>query len=84
MKKKIPRFRSEEEERDFWQTHDSTEYVDWKKAESVNDTIGKALSEDAEDATAFEERAKEPIMSYDEMVKRLKKDGRILVGRPSY
>ena len=30
--KKIPRFKSGEEERDFWRTHDSTEYVDWKKA----------------------------------------------------
>jgi predicted DNA binding CopG/RHH family protein len=30
--KKIPRFKSEEEERDFWRSHDSTEYVDWKKA----------------------------------------------------
>jgi len=32
MKKKIPKFNSEDEERDFWATHDSTEYVDWKKA----------------------------------------------------
>ncbi len=30
--KKIPKFKNEEEERDFWQAHDSTEYVDWKKA----------------------------------------------------
>jgi len=30
--KKIPKFKNEEEERDFWQTHDSTEYIDWKKA----------------------------------------------------
>lgn len=35
MKKKVPQFKSEEEERDFWQTHDSTEYVDWKKAERL-------------------------------------------------
>jgi hypothetical protein len=25
----IPRFESEEEEREFWASHDSTEYVDW-------------------------------------------------------
>lgn len=31
--KPIPHFRSEAEEREFWQTHDSTEYVDWSKAE---------------------------------------------------
>ncbi|MCX5817472.1 MAG: BrnA antitoxin family protein [Proteobacteria bacterium] len=35
MKKKIPQFKSENEERAFWQTHDSTEYVDWKKAERI-------------------------------------------------
>ena len=30
--KKIPHFKSEAEEREFWQTHDSTEYIDWSKA----------------------------------------------------
>ncbi|MBU4380629.1 BrnA antitoxin family protein [Candidatus Parcubacteria bacterium] len=30
--KAIPEFKSEKEERDFWLTHDSTEYVDWSKA----------------------------------------------------
>lgn len=30
--KKIPRFKNEDEERDFWATHDSTEYFDWSKA----------------------------------------------------
>jgi len=43
----------------------------------VNDAIREALAEDAEDIAAFEERAKEPLISYDEMVKRLKRDGRI-------
>src|ERR1700685_1213358 len=33
--KPIPRFRSEAEERKFWETHDSTDYVDWSKAERV-------------------------------------------------
>ncbi len=32
MKKRIPRFRTEDEERKFWQTHDSTEYMDWDEA----------------------------------------------------
>ena len=27
--KPIPRFRNEAEERKFWETHDSTDYVDW-------------------------------------------------------
>lgn len=30
--KKIPRFRAEEEERDFWASHDSAEYLDWRMA----------------------------------------------------
>ena len=33
--KPIPKFRSEAEERKFWETHDSTEYLDWSKAERV-------------------------------------------------
>ena len=43
----------------------------------VNDAIKESLSEDAEDMAAFEERAKEPLISYEAMIKRLKKDGRI-------
>jgi len=34
-KNRIPQFRTEEEEREFWASHDSTEYIDWSKAESV-------------------------------------------------
>ncbi len=33
--KKIPAFSSEKEEREFWETHDSTEYVDWTQAKRV-------------------------------------------------
>jgi hypothetical protein len=43
----------------------------------VNQAVRQALAEDAEDLAAFEQRANEPLLSYDEMVKRLKKDGRI-------
>jgi predicted DNA binding CopG/RHH family protein len=32
-RKSIPTFKSEAEERKFWEAHDSTEYVDWSKAE---------------------------------------------------
>ena len=35
MSKKIPAFKSEDEEREFWATHDSTEYINWDKAERV-------------------------------------------------
>ena len=46
-------------------------------SELVNNAVREALAEDAEDITAFEERSREPLISYDEMVKRLKRDGRI-------
>ncbi len=32
MRKDIPTFENEDEEREFWATHDSTEYIDWDKA----------------------------------------------------
>jgi hypothetical protein len=43
----------------------------------VNSAVREALAEDAEDLAAFDERADEPLISYDEMIKRLKKNGRI-------
>ncbi|PPQ34376.1 CopG family antitoxin [Rhodopila globiformis] len=33
--KPIPVFASEAEERRFWETHDSTDYVDWSRAQRV-------------------------------------------------
>lgn len=33
--KAVPPFQNETEEREFWETHDSSEYVDWKRAENV-------------------------------------------------
>jgi hypothetical protein len=32
MNGRIPEFGSEDEEREFWAEHDSTEYVDWSRA----------------------------------------------------
>ena len=46
-------------------------------SELVNEAIREALAEDAEDLLAFEERKNEPVISFEEMVKRLKKDGLI-------
>lgn len=34
-KKQIPTFKNEDEEREFWATHDSTEFLDWSKAKRV-------------------------------------------------
>lgn len=33
--KRIPVFKTEDEEREFWATHDSTEYVDWSKGRVI-------------------------------------------------
>ncbi|MBE0429064.1 MAG: BrnA antitoxin family protein [Thermoleophilia bacterium] len=33
--KKIPKFKSEKEEREFWSRADSTEYIDWKKGKEL-------------------------------------------------
>jgi hypothetical protein len=46
-------------------------------SEIINEAVREALAEDAEDLAAFEERANEPLISYERMVKGLKKDGRI-------
>ncbi|MBW1768469.1 MAG: CopG family transcriptional regulator [Deltaproteobacteria bacterium] len=46
-------------------------------SEIINEAVKEALAEDAEDLAAFEERENEPLISYERMVKRLKKDGRI-------
>jgi predicted DNA binding CopG/RHH family protein len=33
--KEMPKFENEDQERNFWATENSTEYIDWEKAESV-------------------------------------------------
>ena len=33
--KPVPTFATESEEREYWEQHDSTEYLDWKKAQRV-------------------------------------------------
>jgi hypothetical protein len=43
----------------------------------VNEAVRESLAEDVEDLAAFEDRVSEPLISYDEMIKRLRKDGRI-------
>ena len=35
MKKPIPKFQNEDQEREFWAQRDSTEYLDWDQAERV-------------------------------------------------
>jgi plasmid stability protein len=43
----------------------------------VNEAIRHALAEDAEDLAAFDLRANEPLVTYENMLNELKKDGRI-------
>jgi hypothetical protein len=43
----------------------------------VNEAVREALAEDAEDLAAFETRSAEPLIGYEELVRKLKKDGRI-------
>lgn len=51
--KQIPEFSSETEERAFWETNDSTEYLDWSKAKTakfaVQSLIKAWLVEDVEE-----------------------------------
>ena len=35
MKKKIRKFKNEDQEREFWATHDSMEHIDWGKAKRI-------------------------------------------------
>ena len=35
-RKKIPEFKSEAEERAFWESHGSSEYIDWDKAQTAS------------------------------------------------
>ena len=46
-------------------------------SELVNEAVKSTLAEDAEDIIAFEDRADEPLISFSDMVKRLKKNGQI-------
>ncbi len=46
-------------------------------SELVNNAVREALAEDAEDLAAFEERGGETLIGYEELVKRLKNDGRL-------
>lgn len=46
-------------------------------SEIINEALRESLAEDAVDLAVFDERADESLISYEQMVKRLKKDGRI-------
>ena len=51
--------------------------TDTSISELVNDAVKEALAEDAEDLAAFEERAAEPNLKFEEVLKDLKKRGKL-------
>ena len=65
--KSIPKFRSEAEERQFWETRDSSEYIGWSKAERVRFPKSKAIDDcEAEDGRCeCGDRFKKPSSSMD-------------------
>ena len=46
-------------------------------SEIVNDAVRGTLAEDAEDLAAFEERAKEPNLAFESVLKDLRKRGKL-------
>ncbi len=51
--------------------------TDRSLSEIVNEAVKNSLSEDAEDLAAFEERASEPSLLFEDVVKELKRSGTI-------
>jgi hypothetical protein len=43
----------------------------------VNEAVRQALQEDQEDLAAFDERVNEPLIGYEQLLKDLKKNGKI-------
>jgi len=51
--------------------------TDTSLSELVNEAVKRSLAEDAEDLAAFDERASEPDLPFEEVVKDLKRRGKI-------
>jgi len=51
--------------------------TDTSVSELVNEAVREALAEDAEDLAAFEDRAKESELMFEDVVKDLKRRGKI-------
>ena len=51
--------------------------TDTSISELVNDAVKEALAEDAEDLAAFEDRATEPNLKFEDVLKDLKKRGKL-------
>jgi len=51
--------------------------TDRSMSDLINEAVRLSLAEDAEDLLAFEERSGEPDLSFEKVVKELKRSGRI-------
>jgi plasmid stability protein len=51
--------------------------TDRSMSDLVNEALKNSLAEDSEDLAAFEIRLSEPLVSYEDMLKELKKNDRI-------
>ena len=51
--------------------------TDRSLSDLVNDAVRLSLMEDQMDLAAFEERAEEPLLAFEEVLKDLKRDGKI-------
>jgi hypothetical protein len=57
--KPIPTFETEDQEREFWATHDSTDYVDWKRAKAASSRL-KPSTQAPEASSDLTEVSREP------------------------
>jgi hypothetical protein len=46
-------------------------------SEMVNDAVRQSLAEDAEDLAAFDERADEPTVDFEDFIKKMKRSGKL-------
>ena len=46
-------------------------------SEMVNDAVRTALAEDADDLAAFDDRAEEPTVDFEDVVKKMKRSGKL-------
>lgn len=51
--------------------------TDSSRSELVNAAVRRTLAEDVEDLAAFEDRAAEPVLSFDDELKDLKRRGKL-------
>jgi len=73
--KKVPDFKTETAERRFWEKHDSSDHVDWRKAQSVSipnlkpstKTISLRLPESLLDSIKIEANKRD--MPYQSLIK---------------